>query len=275
MTEHSESASDGPRPGTYIVDEMAWVRDVPTDRVWQWMAAGWSDLKTAWPVSATYAACFTVVGLFCSFGLYFLEMPYLVLPAISGFLLVGPALGVGFYEVSRKIHAGERFGLKDAFLGYRRNTYAIMSLGITLVFMLQVWIRLSFTIFALNFPGVMPDWVIILKRAISIEGVYFGISITVLGSLFALVIFFACAFAMPLMVDRKTVLIPSMLTSVYAVWRNRRAMLLWAPLIVVIMTAGLLPVFVGLAITFPLIGHATWHAYRDVMIPADQDKAAA
>ena len=160
-------------------------------------------------------------------------------------------------------------------MGYRRNTYAIMSLGITLVFMLQVWIRLSFTIFALNFPGVMPDWVIILKRAISIEGVYFGISITVLGSLFALVIFFACAFAMPLMVDRKTVLIPSMLTSVYAVWRNRRAMLLWAPLIVVIMTAGLLPVFVGLAITFPLIGHATWHAYRDVMIPADQDKAAA
>ena len=244
------------------------MREVDSDRVWQWMAAGWADLKTAWPVSATYAASFIVVGLFCSFGLYFLDMPYLVLPAMSGFLLVGPALGVGFYEISRRIAAGEPYGLKDAFFGFRRNTYAIMALGIAMVFLFQVWIRLSFTTFALNFPGVMPDWVVILQRALSMEGVYFGLSITVLGTMFAVVIFFACSFAMPLMVDRRTVLIPSMITSAYAVWRNRRAMLLWAPLIVVVMGVGLVPVFLGLIVTFPLIGHATWHAYRDVMEPA-------
>lgn len=128
-----------------------------------------------------------------------------------------------------------------------------------------MWIRLSFTVFALNFPGVMPEWDIILMRALSMEGVYFGISIALVGAVFATGIFFVGAFSMPMMMDRKSVLLPSIITSAYAVAHNRHAMILWATIIVIFTGIGLATGGVGLIVTLPLIGHATWHAYKQVM----------
>ena len=248
-----------------LVQEMALVRDVSPADVKQWLAAGWRDLKANAVVSISYAGLFVILGIFISFGFYFMGMPYLVLPGISGFLLVGPAAGIGFYEISRRSAEGERASFTDAVLAFRRNTLGIMGLGIALVFLLQVWIRLSFTIFAISFPGVMPEWSDIFARAASIEGVHFGLAITALGAVFATLIFFAAGFAMPLMLDRKTILIPSMIASAYAVGRNKPAMALWAGSIVLITGLGLATAFLGLIVTLPWIGHATWHAYKQVM----------
>ncbi|MCW9034561.1 MAG: DUF2189 domain-containing protein [Rhodospirillales bacterium] len=216
-------------------------------------------------VSMSYAGLFIAFGLFLSFGFHFLGWPYLILPGLSGFLLVGPAVGVGFYEISRRHELGEKATFLDTLLAFRRNTWGIMGMGIALVFLFQVWIRLSFTIFALNFPGVMPEWSDIFARAMSMEGVYFGIYITALGSVFSTLIFFAAGFAMPLMLDRKTILIPSMIASVYAIFSNKSAMILWAGLIVIFTGLGLALACIGLIVTLPLIGHATWHAYKQVM----------
>ena len=193
----------------FLVKEMALVRDVSTEDVWKWLAAGWSDLKANTAVSISYAALFIICGLILSIGFYFM--------------------------------------------------------GLALAFVFQVWIRISFTVFALNFPGIMPDWGIILTRALSMEGVYFGISIAAVGAVFATCIFFIGAFSMPMMMDRNSVLLSSLITSAYAVVRNRNAMILWATIIVICTGIGLFTAGIGLIVTLPLIGHATWHAYKQVM----------
>ena len=236
-----------------------------TEDVWKWLAAGWSDLKANTAVSVSYAALFIISGLVLSFGFYFMGWPYLILPGLTGFLLVGPAVGIGFYEISRRYAAGEKVSLLAAVTAARYNKLGIFGFGVALAFVFQIWIRLSFTVFALNFPGIMPEWSIILMRALSMEGVYFGISIAIVGAVFATCIFFVGAFSMPMMMDRKSVLLPSLITSAYAVVHNRNAMILWAATIVVFTGIGLATAGIGLIVTLPLIGHATWHAYKQVM----------
>ena len=249
----------------FLVKEMALVRDVSTEDVWKWLAAGWSDLKANTAVSISYAALFIICGLILSIGFYFMGWPYLILPGLTGFLLVGPGVGLGFYEISRRYAAGEKVTLMAAITAARYNKLGIFGFGVALAFVFQVWIRISFTVFALNFPGIMPDWGIILTRALSMEGVYFGISIAAVGAVFATCIFFIGAFSMPMMMDRNSVLLSSLITSAYAVVRNRNAMILWATIIVICTGIGLFTAGIGLIVTLPLIGHATWHAYKQVM----------
>lgn len=248
----------------YIVEEMALVNKINGADVFEWLAKGWVDTKRTWRVSVTYATLFLMLGLFVSFGFHLLGLPYLILPSLTGFLLIGPAVAIGFYEGSRRIQAGESFSLSDAIFAFRRNTWSIMAMGIAQVFFFMIWIRLSFTLFAIAFPGIMPEWDVILTRALSMEGVHFAVMVTGLGSIFAGITFFTGAFSLPLMVDRKTVLIPALITSAFAVQQNLKPMVLWAGLIAGLMFLGLIT-GIGLIIIFPLIGHATWHAYQRVL----------
>ncbi len=257
--------NQAPENARFLIKEMALITEVGTDDVWKWLASGWSDLKANTGVSISYTALFIILGLALSFGFYFMGWPYLILPGLSGFLLVGPAVGIGFYQISRCHAAGKKASLLTAITAARYNKLGIFGFGVALAFIFQIWIRLSFTVFALNFPGVMPEWDIILMRALSMEGVYFGISISLVGAVFATGIFFVGAFSMPLMMDRKSMLVPSLLTSAFAVAQNRNAMILWAAIIVIFTGIGLATAGIGLIITLPLIGHATWHAYKQVM----------
>ena len=261
----SANRDQEPKNALLLIKEMALVSDVTTEDVWKWLAAGWSDLKANSAVSMSYAALFIILGLIISFGFYFMGWPYLILPGLTGFLLVGPAVGIGFYEISRRYAAGEKVSLIGAVTAARYNKLGIFGFGVALAFIFQMWIRISFTVFALNFPGIMPDWGVIIMRTFSMEGVYFGISIALVGAVFATCIFFAGAFTMPMMMDRNSVLLPSIITSAYAVQRNRSAMVLWAAIIVILTGIGLVTAGIGLIVTLPLVGHATWHAYKQVM----------
>lgn len=254
-----------PKNVIFLIEEMALVGEVGTEDVWKWLAAGWSDLKANTAISVSYAALFIIFGLIISFGFYFMGWPYLILPGLTGFLLMGPAVGIGFYEISRCHAAGEKVSLMATVTAARHNRLGIFGFGIALAFVFQVWIRISFTVFALNFPGIMPEWGVILMRSLSMEGVYFGISIAIVGAVFATCIFFVGAFSMPMMMDRNSALLPSIITSAYAVSHNRNAMILWAAIIVILAGIGLATAGIGLIVTLPLVGHATWHAYKQVM----------
>ncbi|MEH6548144.1 MAG: DUF2189 domain-containing protein, partial [Sneathiella sp.] len=155
-----------PQNVIFLIKEMALVGEVGTEDVWKWLAAGWLDLKANTAVSVSYAALFIIIGLILSFGFYFIGWPYLILPGLTGFLLIGPAVGIGFYEISRRHAAGEKVSLWATVTAARYNKLGIFGFGIALAFVFQIWIRISFTVFALNFPGVMPDWGIILMRSL-------------------------------------------------------------------------------------------------------------
>lgn len=248
-----------------LVKEIAWVHEVHPSDVGTWLKKGWQDMRRGAAVSMAYASIFSVVGLIITIGFYFLGLEYLILPSISGFVFVAPALAVGYYDISKKLARGEQPTLMAALFAWRENALGLAGIGVALVFLFMIWIRLSFTVFALSFPGVMPEWSEIFARAMTIEGVHFALGISALGSVFCVVIFFAAAISLPMMYERNTVLLPSMLTSAYAVGKNGPAMILWGAMILLITGIGLSFCLVGLIVTFPWMGHATYHAYRQIV----------
>ena len=239
------------------------VRAVGTDEPFRWLAAGWQDFRAAPGVSLAIGMIVVIAGFLLTFGLVASGYFYLTLPLVVGFMLVGPALTVGYYAVSREVEAGRRPTLGGALLAGRGNIGALLCLGLALVAFLVLWMRFAALIFAIFFPYAMMDVQALLNATLfTTEGLSFLFVGTLVGGVMASVAFAAGAFSLPMLLDRKAGLIEALVTSVVAVVLNARTMAVWAALVVLFTGAGLLLGYVGLAVTLPLLGHATWHAYR-------------
>ena len=125
------------------------VRKVDLDRPWAWLAAGWRDLTQAPAVSLTYGALFAAIGWAVTFGLWWADMIYLILPLTAGFLIMGPILAVGLYEVSRRHEQGRQATFGDAIGAFRANPTQIAFMGVTLLLLFFAWIRIAVMIFFL------------------------------------------------------------------------------------------------------------------------------
>lgn len=234
------------------------------DEPWEWLAAGWRDILAVPGISLTYGIGFTVVSLGLASTLFLLDVPHLLLPLSAGFMLLGPMLAVGLYETSRRREAGEPVSLRRALFVPVRNPTQLAFLGVILMVVHLIWIRIATLLYALflgtrPFPG--------LEESISI--LFFtgdGLGLLIVGTLFggvlAAVVFAITAFSVPLLMVRDVDAVTAVVESVQMVRRNFWPLLVWAWLIVMLTAVGIVTCFVGLAVTFPLIGHATWHAYR-------------
>jgi uncharacterized membrane protein len=244
------------------------VRLVHTDAPFRWLAAGWNDFRRARGLSAAYACVFVAAGFVLMAGLTLAGMEYLIVPLTAGFLLVGPALTVGFYAISRDLDEGREPSFASCFQAWRANPPALFAMGLAMLVFLVVWLRFAALVFALSYPDIGFDW----ERVVSVtfftkQGLGFLAFGTAVGAVMATIAFMAGAFSLPLMLDRRVGLLEAVVTSLVAVVLNARAMAVWAGLVVLFTGAGLAAWYVGLCITLPLIGHATWHAYRDVIRP--------
>ncbi|MBB4266279.1 DUF2189 domain-containing protein [Roseospira visakhapatnamensis] len=237
---------------------------------WDWLRDGWGDLLAAWPISLGLGLLFTLSGFALTAGLVLVGWDYLITPMIAGFLLVAPALALGFHDISRRLEAGERPTLGTTLLAWRVNPVPLIGFGVALAVVLLMWLRVAALFFAISFPYVDMTWGGLLDQTATVDGVIFLITGTVVGGAFAAVIFAISAVSVPMMLDRQTDVFEALATSVAAVLKNPAAMALWAGLIVVFTQAGLVTLFVGLCVTLPLIGHASWHAYRQA-VPRDSD----
>jgi uncharacterized membrane protein len=239
---------------------------VSVEDTFRWLGAGWRDFRRSGAVSLTYGLLFAAAGLVLTVGLYTANLAYLIAPLMAGFLLVGPALTVGLYAISRDLEEGRKPRLWAALKAWRANPIHLLGLGLALVLFLIIWIRLAVLIFALSFPYTTPTVQAIVNSALFTgEGWVFLTIGTVVGSVMATLAFATSAFSLPMMLDRKVDIIQAVVTSVVAVAINFRVMAVWAALIVVFTAVGLVTCYVGLAVTLPLIGHASWHAYRAVI----------
>lgn len=246
------------------------VRLVATEEPFRWLAAGWRDFRRGGIVSLAYGLIFVIAGFALSAGLFLLNVPYLLLPLVAGFLLVGPALTVGFYAVSRDIEQDRRPSLARALLAWRANRGPLLGLGLVLLAFLVVWMRLAALVFALSFPYAGFDVQRMLNATLfTADGLVFLALGSAVGAVLAAIAFAAGAFSLPLLLDRQTGIVEALVTSVVAVVLNARTMMVWAGLIVLFTAAGLATAYIGLAVTLPLAGHATWHAYRAVIRPAN------
>lgn len=246
------------------------IRTIDTHAPWQWLAAGWADLTRARFTSIPYALVFVLVGYTVTIGLYLAGKYYLIWPFIAGFLLVAPAFAVGLYEISRRLEAGERISFASALGAWRVAPGRIIGAGMALTFFLIIWVRTAALLYVINFPYQMltvPN--LINQTFFSLDGLVFFAVGTCIGAVFAIFAFLMSAVSLPMMIGERADFLPALLTSFFAVTRNPKAMALWGVIIVVVTAIGLATAFIGLAITLPLIGHATWHAYRSVVVAKD------
>ena len=241
------------------------VRTVDSERPWRWLAAGWRDLRQAPAIAIVYGGCFTLAGWAIAWSLWRAEAVYLLLPVAAGFALIAPALAVGFYEVSRRLQIGERPRLVDALFAWRRCESSVAGIGLVLLLLHLAWLRLAMLLFALLFQSPAPIDELVPALLFTRDGLPLLAIGGAIGGVLALVSFAITVVAFPLALDRDAGPIEAMAASVAAVRANPRVLLGWAALIAVFTGAGLVTGFVGLAVTLPLIGHASWHAYRDLI----------
>ena len=241
---------------------------VTTDEPFRWLAAGWRDFRKAGWVSVAYGLIFVVAGFLLTGGLWLVDLEYMISPLIAGFMLVGPVLTVGFYAISRDLEAGRPARFVRAISAWRANPIPLPGFGLGLVMFLVVWLRIAIMIFALSFPYKSPSIDAFISALLSPEGLSFLVVGTLVGALFATVAFVMSVVSLPMLLDRKVDLVQSIVVSAVAVVLNARVMAVWAALIVMFTAAGLVTGYVGLAVTLPLVGHATWHAYRAIVRPA-------
>jgi uncharacterized membrane protein len=243
------------------------IRQVSIDRAWAWLAAGWRDLRAAPGCSLAFGAAAVIAGWLIIALLLWLDVPYLVLPLSAGFFFVGPFLAVGLYEISRRLELGEAVDAEAAFLAWRRNPDQIALMGAALLLLHLVWMRAAQLLFAVFEWRTVPSWDRFMDLAwysarslpFLAVGVAFGAALA--GTAFAI-----GAFSMPYLLDRRSAnVFEAIATSVAAVRLNWRPMILWAGLIVVLVALAMVPGLLGLVIVLPLVAHASWHAYRDIV----------
>ncbi|CDK97974.1 protein of unknown function [Magnetospirillum gryphiswaldense MSR-1 v2] len=243
------------------------IHGVTITHVWRWLALGWADYRRSGWVSAAYGGLFAAGGIFITFGLAWLGWPYLITPMIGGFLLIGPLLALGLYAISRAHAQGRPIGLIQALLAWRANTFHIMTAGLVLMLVVMIWARLSIVLFAIFLPYQSMSVDSFLAQSLTMAGISFTLFMLVLGAGFAALVFVTCVVSLPMMLDQKVDIFSAALMSVLAVVRNPAPMALWAMIIVAVIGLGILPLFLGLVVALPVIGHASWHAYGDLIAP--------
>jgi uncharacterized membrane protein len=270
-----ESAGEG--AGTTVAEGAALaatprgprVRQVATDRPWVWLTAGWRDLQATRSVALAYGGALTLAGWVLVLLFFEAGTPWAILPATAGFFLLAPLLAAGFYETSRLRGLGQSPTLADAWAGVRRNGPQLAFMGVVLLLIHLVWVRIAGLLFALffglNFSPSLANLPLALLRAD--DFLPFLVLGTGFGFLLACGTFAVSAVSIPMLVDRPEITaLEAVTVSIQAVLENWRAMALWAGLIVLFTGIALVPFFLGLVIVLPLIGHATWHAYKDVVL---------
>lgn len=242
------------------------VRRVGMDAPWLWLARGWDDTQRAAHVSLAWALIFVAVGALLIGGFAALGVYEAILPLAAGFPLLAPILVIGLYEVSRRLERGEPVDFKTPLLAWRRNAGQIGFLGFVLGFIFLAWMRIATLLFAWFF-GMAPFSAGDFLNQVVLSGanILFLVIGTTVGAVLALVVFAISAVSVPMLLDREVNVFTAIATSVAAVRANPRPMLLWALLIVLFTGAGLLLALVGLILTLPLVAHATWHAYRELV----------
>ena len=225
----------------------------------RWLALGWRDFLRCPGIGLFYGACFMAMGWLLT--AVFEHAPAYVLALSAGFLLTGPFFCLGLYQVSRRLERGEQPDLGDSLLAWDQRAGTLAIFGIVLLVLELLWGRASLIIFALSFDG-MPDFKGSLLALLNTENLSFIVAYLLVGGLFAGLIFSVSVVAIPMILDRSTDAISAVLTSLRLVLSQPVVMLCWGVLITTTVVLAMLPWFAGLLVAGPVLGHASWHAYR-------------
>lgn len=241
---------------------------VPPDRPWLWLTEGWQDLRANPQLGFFYGGALTAAGWTLALLLIWAKAAWAILPASAGFFMVAPLLAAGLYEASRLREAGQPVTFGACLAGFTRNGGQLAFMGVVLLVLHLFWVRIAALIFMLMFgvhfaPALEDLPMAMLRSPMLLPFLVVG---TAAGAVLAGVAFAISAVSIPMLVDRpEASAFEAIAVSFRTVLANPAAMVFWAGLIVVFTAMAMVPFFLGLALVVPVIGHATWHAYRDLV----------
>ncbi len=234
------------------------------------LRAGFDDFW-AMPTHVVFLGLiYPILGLVLARLVFGYDVLPLLFPLAAGFALLGPFAALGLYELSRRREAGLDTAWKHAFDVVRSPSFpAILALGGLLVLIFLVWIAVANAIYVGTFgyapAASMPDF---LERVFNTpEGWRLIILGNGVGFLFAVLVLAISVVSFPLLLDRPVSPAVAILTSIRAVLKNPLTMALWGLIVAAALLIGSIPLFLGLAVVVPVLGHATWHLYRRVVVP--------
>jgi uncharacterized membrane protein len=234
------------------------------------LAKGIDDFR-AFPTHVIFLSIiYPIVGLVLAGLTLSYDLLPLLFPLAAGFALVGPFAAIGLYELSRQRELGLDVSWRDAFGARRsRSTDGIIALGVLLLVIFVLWVAVAQAIYIANFgyaPAMLiPDF---LSRVFTTEA---GWTLIIVGNgvgfLFAATVLTISIVSFPLLLDRDVGAVVAVLTSVRATLKNPLIIAAWGLIVATLLLIGSLPLFVGLAVVMPVLGHSTWHLYRKLVEP--------
>jgi len=222
----------------------------------RWLKLGWGDMKKALAPSLVYGFGMVIFFDLLTWLAWSGEYVVVLFTMVVAFILAGPILAFGLYSISRQLEQGMVPRLGVCYRESKNQLRNELLFALVILVVLLVWARaasMTHVFFPISDDIGMMGWIQFLAVG------------SVVGSIFATVVFCFSVVALPMMLDRDTDAITSALTSINAVLNNKAVMLLWAVIIVSLMLLGFATAFLGLALVLPLIGHASWHAYRETV----------
>jgi uncharacterized membrane protein len=231
---------------------------------------GWEDFKEVPSHAIVLCVIYPVLGLVLARIVLGYSVLPLLFPLAAGFALLGPFAAIGLYELSRRRENGEEPSAWDAIEIIRSPSFgAMLGLGTILFALFVIWIATAQAIYVAAFgyetAAGVPDFV---TRVLTTQQGWWLIVVGCgVGFLFALVALCISVVSFPMMLDRHANAGEAMVTSLRAVARNPMPMAAWGSIVAGLLVLGTVPFFLGLAVVIPVLGHATWHLYREVIVP--------
>jgi uncharacterized membrane protein len=268
-TQYSGNAAPLARPAQDTTSTPV-IRKINLSDLHDALRQGWEDFKAVPSHAIILCLIYPVLGLVLARLVLGYSVLPLLFPLAAGFALLGPFAALGLYELSRRREAGEEPSAWDAVDVIRSPSFgAMLGLGTLLLALFVTWVATAQAIYVAAFgyeaAAEMPDF---LRRVLTTpQGWWLIIVGCGVGFLFALVALCISVVSFPLMLDRHAGAGDAMVTSLRAVALNPIPMAAWGLIVAVLLVAGSLPLFLGLAVVVPVLGHATWHLYRKVVAP--------
>jgi uncharacterized membrane protein len=240
------------------------VRRVPALQALEWLNRGWEDVVKIGSSGLAHGALIAILGaVLLMLGSTHM---YLTAAAVTGYLLVGPIMTTGLCELARRREVRESLSFDDSLQAITRNPEGLMHFGGVLALIAILWFVLSAILLESVLSASVPSLAVALWGGSSLLPPSQLLGYIAVGGVLAAAVFAVSVVAVPLIIDRHSGAADAIRASIRATFANLPAMIVWALLIVGLTAVGFLTLLVGMVVIAPLLGYATWHAYRDLIV---------